>query len=440
MINVVFEGSNGTDKKELIKNIKKIYNSKNYKVGMYGEIDRKSKTYKIFEKNVDNYFSSFLNKASNDAVQNVLAHTIDYMYLRDKMYSSKDDINIFERSYISLYTYYSVFLSKNIKEKTYFMDNLLAFLKNKEKKIDLMVYFDVDFSKNIKCFNKKNSRKVTKKEKQLLKEVEMKLKDFIRYNNSEYNLLVIENNDSENVAVEKITKKLDEILEDNKKTEDAKWYELYKIDIEEFHTPDDYIEYKLKYKKKFIEKVIQYSQNKKVIEMGCGTGLMAGYLQKLGLDVTALDLSQKVIDYAYEIAKQSNIIKPFKYEQGDILNLKYKANTFDVSYSNGVLEHFNDDEVVTILKQQMKISKYVIFGVPSTYFNMNEKMVGNERSLTLREWSKLVEKAGGYIIEQTSFHYYKLYRRIFEVKKWFKPKAFWLFIIENDKIGKNAKL
>ncbi len=268
----------------------------------------------------------------------------------------------------------------------------------------------------------------------------MKLKDFIRYNNSEYNLLVIENNDSENVAVEKITKKLDEILEDNKKTEDAKWYELYKIDIEEFHTPDDYIEYKLKYKKKFIEKVIQYSQNKKVIEMGCGTGLMAGYLQKLGLDVTALDLSQKVLDYAYEIAKQSNIIKPCKYEQGDILNLKYKANTFDVSYSNGVLEHFNDDEVVTILKQQMKISKYVIFGVPSTYFNMNEKMLGNERSLTLREWSKLVEKAGGYIIEQTSFHYYKLYRRIFEVKKWFKPKAFWLFIIENDKIGKNAKL
>ena len=440
MINVVFEGSNETDKKELIKKIKKIYNSKNYKVGMYGEIDRKSKTYKNFEKNVDNYFSSFLNKASNDAVQNVLAHTIDYMYLRDKMYSSKDEINIFERSYISLYTYYSVFLSKNIKEKTYFMDNLLAFLKNKEKKIDLMVYFDVDFSKNIKCFNKKNSRKVTKKEKQLLKEVEMKLKDFIRYNNSEYNLLVIENNDSENVAIEKITKKLDEILEDNKKTEDAKWYELYKIDIEEFHTPDDYIEYKLKYKKKFIEKVIQYSQNKKVIEMGCGTGLMAGYLQKLGLDVTALDLSQKVLDYAYEIAKQSNIIKPCKYEQGDILNLKYKANTFDVSYSNGVLEHFNDDEVVTILKQQMKISKYVIFGVPSTYFNMNEKMLGNERSLTLREWSKLVEKAGGYIIEQTSFHYYKLYRRIFEVKKWFKPKAFWLFIIENDKIGKNAKL
>lgn len=432
MINVVLEGSNGIGKKELIKKIKKKYNSKKYKVGMYGDIDRNSKLYKNLKIDVDNYFSSFLNKDFNNIFQNVLTYTADYIYLRDKMYSSNNDINIFERSYISLYTYYSVFLPEEIEEKNIFMSNLLSFIKNKEEKIDLMVYFDGTFNKNIKMFNTENKNEVSKKEKKILKEACGELKGFIRYNNSEYNLLVVENNDSENVAVDKITKKLDEILEDKKKTEDAKWYELYKIDIEEFNTPDEYIEYKLKYKKKFIEKVIKYSQNKKVIEMGCGTGLMAGYLQKLGLNVTALDLSQKVLGYAHEIAKQSNVIEPCKYEQGDILNLKYKANTFDVSYSNGVLEHFNDDEVITILKQQMKISKYVIFGIPSTYFNMNEKMLGNERSLTLKEWSKLIEQAGGHIIEQTSFHYYKLYRRIFEVKKWFKPKAFWLFVIEKD--------
>lgn len=85
---------------------------------------------------------------------------------------------------------------------------------------------------------------------------------------------------------------------------------------------------------------------------------------------------------------------------------------------------------IEILKQQMNISKYVIFGIPSTYFNMNEKMLGNERGLTLKEWKSLVDEAGGKLVEQTSFHYYKLYRRIFEVKKWLKPKAFWLFVIE----------
>lgn len=97
------------------------------------------------------------------------------------------------------------------------------------------------------------------------------------------------------------------------------------------------------------------------------------------------------------------------------MNLQYKNNTFDVSYSNGVLEHFSDEEIVETLKQQMNISKYVIFGIPSTYFNMNEKMLGNERGLTLDEWKNLIHKANG---------------KIFEIKKWFKPKAFWLFVIE----------
>lgn len=100
-----------------------------------------------------------------------------------------------------------------------------------------------------------------------------------------------------------------------------------------------------------------------------------------------------------------------------------------MAYSNGVLEHFGDEDVIKILKEQMEVSKYVIFGIPSTYFNMNEKMLGNERGLTLNEWKKLIDASGGELVEQTSFHYYKLYRRILEVKKWFKPKAFWLFVI-----------
>ena len=115
------------------------------------------------------------------------------------------------------------------------------------------------------------------------------------------------------------------------------------------------------------------------------------------------------------IATDSKVIAPCKYKQGDILNLQYKNNTFDVSYSNGVLEHFSDEEIVETLKQQMNISKYVIFGIPSTYFNMNEKMLGNERGLTLDEWKNLIHKANG---------------KIFEIKKRFKPKAFWLFVIE----------
>ena len=82
------------------------------------------------------------------------------------------------------------------------------------------------------------------------------------------------------------------------------------------------------------------------------------------------------------------------------------------------------------MKKQMKISKYVIFGIPSTYFNMNEKMLGNERSLTVKEWENLIFKSGGKVVKKTSFHYYNTFRRLFEIRKWLKPKAFLLFVIE----------
>lgn len=429
MINIVFEGSTGSGKTTMINKIKNIYDKK-YKVGITNDIDRRSPLYKVIKKMFDENALVSLNEDFNTLRYETLVQAADYLFLREKIYGENNDINLFDRNYSSIYSYQSILLENNINDSTEFMNNVLSCMKSGEKPIDLMIFFDIDLKKALNRSQNRDNRKFTKQEKATFKRFNDKLRDFIRYNNSEYKLLIIQDNNTEEEIIRKITKKIDEIIDDKKKSEDDKWYELYKIDIEEFDKPDDYIKYKLKYKKKFVNRVIKYAKNKKVIEMGCGTGLMAGYLQKLGLDVVALDLSQPVLDYACRIAKQSNIISPCKYQQGDILNLEYRKNSFDVSYSNGVLEHFNDEEIIKILKQQMNISKYVIFGIPSTYFDMSEKMLGNERGLTLKEWLTLIDKAGGKLVEQTSFHYYKLYRRIFEVKKWFKPKAFWLFIIE----------
>lgn len=429
MINIVFEGPTGAGKTTIIKKLKKIY-SKNYKVGFTNDIDRTSPLYKVIKKMFDENALVSMNKNFNTLRYETLIQSADYLFLREKLYSEENDINLFDRNYSSIYSYQSVLLENEIEKSEEFMNNVLQCMKSGEKPVDLMVFFGSNINKALKRSEIRDNRKYTKKEKDTFKKFNEKLTDFIRYNNNEYQLLVINDKDSLEQAIIKISKKIDEIIIDKQKTENDKWYELYKIDIEEFPTPDDYIKYKLKYKNLFINKVIQYAKYGKVIETGCGTGLMAGYLQKQGLDVTALDLNQKVLSYAEEIASGSKIIQPCKYKQGDILNLPFKRNTFDVSYSNGVLEHFSDDEIIKTLKQQMNISKYVIFGIPSTYFNMNEKMLGNERSLTLDEWKNLISRANGKIVEQTSFHYYKLYRRIFEVKKWFKPKAFWLFVIE----------
>lgn len=432
MINIVFEGSTGSGKTTLIGKLKKIY-EKDYKVGLTNDIDPDTPLYPVIKSMFDDNPLVCLKEDFDTLRYETLVQAADYLYLREKLYSQNNDINFFDRNYASVFSYQSVLMESKLSDSSEFMNHVLSCMKSGDKGIDLMVFFDVDVKKALHRSEVRDGRTFCSFEKKMFFKFQQKLKDFIRYHNNDYKLIIIEEKDTMDTAIKKVKEKIDEIIEDKKKSEDEKWYELYKIDIEEFPHPDDYIKYKLKYKKKFIEKVIQYANGGKVLEAGCGTGLMAGFLQKGGLDVTALDLSNSVLKYAKKIAQESKIISPCKYEQGDILDLKYAKDMFVVSYSNGVLEHFSDEEIVSTLRQQMEISRYVIFGIPSTYFNMNEKMLGNERGLTLEEWRQLIFKAHGRIVEEDSFHYYKLYRRIFEVKKWFKPKAVWLFVIEKEK-------
>lgn len=426
MINIVFEGIIDKERDKIIKKIKHNY-SLNYTTRYSEDIASKKILNTTFMEQLDKELIECKDEKINVLKKDMLEKTSIYLMKREKMYNEKKYINFFKHNYFSYYVYYYILLSTQFKIPESAVKRVFDYVKKGEKSIDLLILFT---GTNIRSVPPKIERKKLNNENvHLLKLYNRKIIDYVRYNNSEYKLIVIDSRDSYHEAIKKITNKIDEIITDTKGTEDEKWYRLYKTDVEEFEEPDDYIKYKLKYKKKFVKKIIKYSPNNKVIEMGCGTGLVAGYLARLGLDVTALDLSDKVLKYAKAIANQSSIISPCKYEQGDILNLKYASDTFDVAYSNGVLEHFNDEEIIRTLRQQMRVSNYVIFGIPSTYFSMSEKMLGNERGLTLKEWKNLIREADGELVEQTSFHYYKLYKRILEVKKWFKPKAFWLFIV-----------
>jgi len=40
--------------------------------------------------------------------------------------------------------------------------------------------------------------------------------------------------------------------------------------------------------------------------------------------------------------------------------------------------------------------------------------------------------AGGKIVEISEFNYYNIFRRLIEIKKYFKPKAFLLFVVTKN--------
>ena len=431
MINVVFEGPTGAGKTTVISKVLEHYKANGTKINCTIDLDKDAPLYDVINDMFKVNPLIMSDKSFNTVKYETLVQAADYVYNRERLYSENNEINLFDRNYSSIYSYQYELMKDVCSDTEEFMQHILECTKSGEKRIDLMVYFRLDVNKCIARSEERDGRKYTVNEKKVFRAFDKRLTEFIRYNNSDYKLLIIDDKDTLDTATDKIVKKIDEIIEDYRVDEADKWYNLYKIDVEEFPTPDDYIKFKLGYKKKFISKVRKYATStKKIAELGCGTGLLAGYFQKQGFEVTAVDLCKKILEYAELIAKESNVIAPCaNYVQGDILNLPFKDGEFDVAYSNGVFEHFDDKDIITTLTKQMDIAKYVIIGIPSLYFDMHEKMLGNERSLSVKEWTNLFEQAGAEVLEVDSFHYYSVWRRIFEVKKWFKPKAFLLFVV-----------
>lgn len=208
------------------------------------------------------------------------------------------------------------------------------------------------------------------------------------------------------------------------------WYEVYLKDIQKKGTLENYIDDKIKNKKVLINLIKKYSGGKKLIESGSGTGVLSTYMASIGYNVIGIDIDNDILNLSRKIAKNYNSINKPNFQKKSIFELDYKKNTFDVSFSNGVLEHFTNDQIVETLKQQMKISKIVIFGIPTKYFNQEEAMYGDERYMSYKFWRSLINDAGGMILEEKSMHYMNWKKRLLNFKKYFKPYPYRIFVIK----------
>ncbi|MDC0939991.1 class I SAM-dependent methyltransferase [Candidatus Pelagibacter sp.] len=78
-------------------------------------------------------------------------------------------------------------------------------------------------------------------------------------------------------------------------------------------------------------------KNKTVLDAGCGGGRYSYAITKLGAKkVTGIDFG----DLGLKIAKKNyGKVKNLNFKKGNVLNLPFKNDSFDVVFSNGVLHH-----------------------------------------------------------------------------------------------------
>ena len=108
----------------------------------------------------------------------------------------------------------------------------------------------------------------------------------------------------------------------------------------------------------FAEIIQRHAQpSARVLEAGCGSGTYLKFLEEKGLKSVGLDLSEAALLVTRKNCE--NVVG------GDLFYLPFKDNAFDVVYNQGVMEHFDNIEFVSVLEEMSRITQKVIIIVPS---------------------------------------------------------------------------
>jgi len=90
---------------------------------------------------------------------------------------------------------------------------------------------------------------------------------------------------------------------------------------------------------------------RRCLEVGCGRGSLSAYFADAGWDCTLLDLSPYAIERARKAFLEAKLAACF--DIGDCLDLPYEDNCFDLAFSIGLLEHFED--IDGVISEQVRI-------------------------------------------------------------------------------------
>lgn len=144
----------------------------------------------------------------------------------------------------------------------------------------------------------------------------------------------------------------------------------------------------LKIHSKFIQAIIGL-EPEKLLEVGTGTGGMSVFLSHIGYEVTSIDNDDKVLRGARELSNSLNSKVEFVKCDAFELDKEFGEEEFDIVFSQGFFEHFDDTEIKRLLNQQLLVGDIVVFSVPSENYPYRE--IGNERLLSIVEWKKILK-------------------------------------------------
>ncbi|MCL5795838.1 MAG: class I SAM-dependent methyltransferase [Patescibacteria group bacterium] len=109
----------------------------------------------------------------------------------------------------------------------------------------------------------------------------------------------------------------------------------------EFSKPSEYIE----------EFLALLPKNAKILDVGCGAGVDAGFMESEGFEIIGIDLSKEMLNIARQKFPQID------FRQQDIREIDFPLNSFDGILASCSLIHIPKKDVPSLLKKFHQILK-----------------------------------------------------------------------------------
>lgn len=125
----------------------------------------------------------------------------------------------------------------------------------------------------------------------------------------------------------------------------------------------------------------------RILDVGTGSGAQAALLSRFR-DVVAVDADERILQAARENIQRYG--KRARVQKADAFALPFEDDSFDVAISQGLMEHFSDERIGQMIREKMRVSRAVLFSVPSDRYPRQD--MGDERLMPPEAWQRILEE------------------------------------------------
>jgi len=181
---------------------------------------------------------------------------------------------------------------------------------------------------------------------------------------------------------------------------DRWWNYFNKHQEQEHHWIDGAVSH-WQFFKTFYGMVFRHLPNESsILDIGCGPGYSDLYLSAHGYQVTGVDNDERIISLAEDVRDCLGL--SLDYRRGDAFDLSPFYGGFDMVYSVGVLEHFDREVTIQLLKEQAKCAHLILISIPTQYTRYSDGIT-DERIYTMAQLKQIVRDAGLEVVNGFGF-------------------------------------